>query len=137
MLKTVQLYNFKSHPKTLFSFDDSRLHALVGPNSSGKTSVLQGLHYLSRLAGKDNSSFADIFQHESSPEFLTKTGEDSMSVIATGFWKVPQSIWIAFLIYPTPQRELRKHLGYLLRFGGLAKCRESDDFRIANPVWIA
>ncbi|NEP44905.1 MAG: AAA family ATPase, partial [Okeania sp. SIO2H7] len=93
MLKTVQLYKFKSHPKTLLSFDDSRLHALVGPNSSGKTSVLQALHYLSRLTGKDNSSFADIFQHESSPEFLTRIGEDSMSVIATGSWKVPQSIW--------------------------------------------
>jgi predicted ATPase len=99
MLKTVQLYKFKSHPQTRFSFDDSRLHALVGPNSSGKTSVLQALHYLTRLAGKDNSSFADIFQHESSPEFLTRIGEDSMSVIATGFWKVPQSIWQAGYVW--------------------------------------
>lgn len=67
MLKKVQLYNFKSHPQTILNLDDSRLHALVGANSSGKTSVLQALHYLTRLAGKDNSSFQHIFQHERSP----------------------------------------------------------------------
>jgi recombinational DNA repair ATPase RecF len=96
MLEKVQLYNFKSHPKTILNFDDSRLHALVGANSYGKTSVLQALHYLSRLAGKDNSSLADIFQQESSPEFLTRIGQDSMSVSVRYFWKVPrQNNWQA------------------------------------------
>ncbi len=90
MLEKVQLYNFKSHPKTILNFDDSRLHALVGANSSGKTSVLQALDYLSRLAGTDNSSFKDIFQQESSPDFLTRIGQNSMSVSVRAFWKVPQ-----------------------------------------------
>lgn len=83
MLEKIKLHNFKSHKDTELNFDNSRLHALVGQNSSGKTSVLQALHYLSRLA---NSSFANIFQNERSPQFLTTIGQDHMSVIARGFW---------------------------------------------------
>ena len=86
MLEKVKLHNFKSHQDTELNFDDSRLHALVGQNSSGKTSVLQALHYLSQLA---NSSFAQIFQHESAPQFITTIGQDNMSVTASGFWKNP------------------------------------------------
>jgi predicted ATP-dependent endonuclease of OLD family len=40
MIEQVKLHNFKSHRSTELNFDDSRLHALVGQNSSGKTSVL-------------------------------------------------------------------------------------------------
>ena len=86
MLEKVKLHNFKSHQDTELSLDDSRLHALVGQNSSGKTSVLQALHYLSQLA---NSSFDKIFQHEKEPQFITTIGQDNMSVTATGFWKKP------------------------------------------------
>jgi predicted ATPase len=87
MLEKVKLHNFKSHKDTELSLDDSRLHALVGQNSSGKTSVLQALHYLSQLA---NSSFDKIFQHEKEPQFITTIGEDNMSVTASGFWKNPE-----------------------------------------------
>ena len=86
MLENVKLHNFKSHQYTELNFDNSRLHALVGQNSSGKTSVLQALHYLSRLA---NSSFDKIFQHEIAPQFITTIGQDNMSVTASGFWKNP------------------------------------------------
>src|SRR6476469_2240207 len=86
MLEKVKLHNFKSHQDTELNFDNSRLHALVGQNSSGKTSVLQALHYLSRLA---NSSFDKIFQHEIAPQFITTIGQDNMSVTASGFWKNP------------------------------------------------
>jgi predicted ATPase len=87
MLEKVKLHNFKSHQDTELNFDNSRLHALVGQNSSGKTSVLQALHYLSRLA---NSSFDNIFQHEIAPQFITTIGQDNMSVTASGFWKNPE-----------------------------------------------
>jgi len=94
MLEKVKLHNFKSHKDTELSLDDSRLHALVGQNSSGKTSVLQALHYLSRLA---NSSFDNIFQHEKPPQFITTIGQDNLSVTASGFWKNPddQNDWEA------------------------------------------
>jgi predicted ATPase len=83
MLEGVVLHNFKSHQSTQLSLDDSRLHALVGQNSAGKTSVLQALHYLSRLA---SSPFKHIFQYERAPQFITTVGEENMSVTASGFW---------------------------------------------------
>jgi predicted ATP-dependent endonuclease of OLD family len=42
MLSTLKLSNFKGHRDIEINFDDSRLHAIVGQNSSGKTSILQG-----------------------------------------------------------------------------------------------
>ncbi len=93
MLEKVKLHNFKSHKDTELSLDSSRLHALVGQNSSGKTSVLQALHYLSQLA---NSSFENFFQHERAPQFLTTIGQDNMSVTASGFWGYyPRTDWEA------------------------------------------
>ena len=83
MLEKVILHNFKSHKSTELNFDSSRLHGLVGKNSAGKTSVLQALHNLSRLA---DSSFAKIFQYDRAPQFITTIGEKNMSVTASGFW---------------------------------------------------
>ncbi|MEL6383359.1 MAG: AAA family ATPase, partial [Cyanobacteria bacterium J06626_18] len=83
MLEKVELCNFKSHRDTQIVLDDSRLHALVGPNSSGKTSTLETLHYLSRLAG---SSFKDVFRYPRSPEFIATVGQGSFSVNVGGFW---------------------------------------------------
>ena len=83
MLDNIELYNFKSHPSTVLNLDCSRLHALVGQNSSGKTSVLQALHYLSRLA---DSPFKKIFGHQRAPEVLTTSGQTHLSVSAKGFW---------------------------------------------------
>lgn len=64
MIEKIALQNFKSHHSTQLTLDGSRLHALVGQNSSGKTSILQALHCLCRLAGNENASFAHIFQYE-------------------------------------------------------------------------
>lgn len=83
MLGKVELHNFKSHRSTELIFDSSRLHALVGQNSSGKTSVLQALDYLSQLF---YSSFTDIFENERSPDFITTMYKDYVSVTASGFW---------------------------------------------------
>lgn len=85
MLEEIILHNFKSHKSTQLSLDKSRLHALVGQNSSGKTSVLQALHYLSRLA---DSEFKNIFPSQSprAPEVITTIGQDKMSVTGRGFW---------------------------------------------------
>ncbi|MDB9535387.1 AAA family ATPase [Dolichospermum planctonicum CS-1226] len=83
MLEKLILHNFKSHKSTELNFDNSRLHGLVGKNSAGKTTVLQALHNLSRLAA---SPFKNIFHYDKSPEFLTTMGERNMSVTASGFW---------------------------------------------------
>ncbi|MBE9053735.1 AAA family ATPase [Nostocales cyanobacterium LEGE 11386] len=83
MLEKLILQNFKSHKSTEIHFDSSRLHGLVGKNSAGKTSVLQALHNLSRLAA---APFKNIFQNDKSPQFITTIGEKDMSVTASGFW---------------------------------------------------
>lgn len=83
MLEKVELFNFKGHQSTQLNLDDSRLHALVGQNSSGKTSVLQALHYLSRLA---NSQFKSIFGYQRSPDFITTIGQGNMSIVGSGYW---------------------------------------------------
>ncbi|MEB3885193.1 AAA family ATPase [Lyngbya sp. CCY1209] len=83
MLEEVTLTNFKSHRSTELYLDSSRLHALVGKNSSGKTSILQALHCLSRLS---SSEFKNVFGYERSPDFLATVGQDNVSAIVKGFW---------------------------------------------------
>ena len=48
MFNFIRLNNFKGHSDTKIDF--GRLTALVGPNSSGKTSVLQAIRYMSQIA---------------------------------------------------------------------------------------
>jgi len=84
MLERVELKNFKSHRSTELNLDDSRLHVLVGQNGSGKTSVLQALYYLSRLA---DYSFGNVFAGQRHPDFITTSGQRDMSVTVSGFWE--------------------------------------------------
>ncbi|MBD2082067.1 ATP-binding protein [Leptolyngbya sp. FACHB-17] len=84
MLTNVELINFKSHRSTQLNFDGSRLYALVGQNSSGKTSILQAVYYLSQLA---NSDFRAVFAHERSPEFIVTSGKNEFSVTGRGSWE--------------------------------------------------
>ncbi|MDB9309019.1 AAA family ATPase [Aphanizomenon sp. CS-733/32] len=82
MLEKLILHNFKSHKSTEIHFDNSRLHGIVGKNSAGKTTVLQALNNLSKLA---DSSFVKIFKDENLPQFITTIGEKDMSVTVSGF----------------------------------------------------
>lgn len=51
MIHSVRFRNFKALRHVEMELD--RLTVLVGPNASGKTSVLEGLHHLTRLASVD------------------------------------------------------------------------------------
>ncbi|MBP0019073.1 MAG: AAA family ATPase [Cyanobacteria bacterium SBLK] len=81
MITEIKLENFKGHQSTHLNLDNSRLHALVGKNSSGKTSVLQALSYMIRLT---NESFKSIFKNENSPSFIITSGAIGMSVDVHG-----------------------------------------------------
>lgn len=83
MLSEIHLQNFKSHKDTCITLDNSRLHALVGQNASGKTSVLQAVNYLSQIA---QSSFQKIFQssQDSKLDSLVTFGESSFSLSIDG-----------------------------------------------------
>ena len=45
-LKSLKLINFKNWEQLELDFND-KLNCLVGPNGSGKTNVLDAIHYLS------------------------------------------------------------------------------------------
>lgn len=47
MITSLKLVNFKGHSDTDITFD--RITAIVWPNASGKTSVLEALYYTSWL----------------------------------------------------------------------------------------
>src|SRR5438067_10316841 len=81
MISEVRFRNFKG----LRSVDVElgRLTVLVGPNASGKTSVLQGIEYLSDLLS--GYSPKDWFRDSRSPFFLfSRHGEGSLVLEAIG-----------------------------------------------------
>src|SRR4051812_28807229 len=51
MIHAVRFQNFKALRDIVLPLD--RFTVLVGPNASGKTSVLEGIHHLTRLATTD------------------------------------------------------------------------------------
>jgi len=81
MITAIALRNFKNYKNTTITFDQSRLHAIVGQNSSGKTSLLQSIDYISQLA---HQSFSAIFQHDRSPDYLVRVGADHFEVSIRG-----------------------------------------------------
>jgi predicted ATPase len=121
MLEKLELHNFKGHRDTQLNFDSSRLHALVGQNGSGKTSVLQALHYLSRLADESPNI---IFSHGTAPEFITTTTQTGVSVTGSGYlsstdkrkWEASYTIllneegWDALISYQFDRDEERRIL---------------------------
>jgi predicted ATPase len=90
MISNIELRNFKGHLSTDISFDDSRLHGLVGQNGCGKTSVLQSLQYLDQLA---DSSVQDVFKDQNAPEFITTRGCNHMSAVIKGIWSPDILSW--------------------------------------------
>lgn len=78
MLNKLELHNFKSHHDTQLNFDNSRLQAIVGQNSSGKTSVLQAVHYLGQLSAL-NFGYLDEYKQKM-PELMEITGENCATI---------------------------------------------------------
>jgi predicted ATPase len=84
MLNKLELHNFKSHRQTQFNFDDSRLQAIVGQNSSGKTSVLQALSYLRDLSTVKSGALEDKKNAVTIGENSATIGEDNICISAGG-----------------------------------------------------
>jgi predicted ATPase len=70
MITRARFQNFKALRDVEVTFD-SRLTVLVGPNGSGKTSVLQGIQFLTQLAQEGNSD--PEYQFQSLPEYFSIT----------------------------------------------------------------
>ncbi len=69
MIHAVRFRNFKALRDVEVGLD--RFTVLVGPNASGKTSVLEGLHHLSRLAATDPR---EVFEGRSSLGVIASRG---------------------------------------------------------------
>jgi predicted ATPase len=70
MINHVSFRNFKALRKVEMPLE--RFTVIVGPNSSGKSSILEGLHYLTQLGGGKRPQ--ELFQHERDPLFLYSRG---------------------------------------------------------------
>ena len=61
-LKKLQLFNFKNHAEASFAFNNE-INCFTGPNGSGKTNVLDAIHYLalckSYFSGLDSQSIME------------------------------------------------------------------------------
>jgi predicted ATPase len=80
MITSIRLQNFKGHRDTTVPL--GRLTVLVGPNGSGKTSVLEALELQSRLA---TEAPADVFSGDASwIDLLGRGGEKDMSLLSEG-----------------------------------------------------
>jgi predicted ATPase len=84
MLNKLELHNFKSHRYTQFNFDDSRLQAIVGQNSSGKTSVLQALSYLRDLSTVKSDTLEDQKNAATVGKNSVTIGKDNVCIAVGG-----------------------------------------------------
>jgi DNA replication and repair protein RecF len=71
-LRTIQLTNFKSYTEASFSFNDN-VNGVVGANGSGKTNLLDAIHYLS--FGKSCFSAKDVSSVRLGTDFFALHGD--------------------------------------------------------------
>lgn len=82
MINNLTLTNFKGHSNTSINLGE-KITALVGKNGTGKTSVLQALHYISQLASIDCQT---LFQYQRNPQDLVKRNSTAAGIEVTGSW---------------------------------------------------
>jgi predicted ATPase len=103
MIQKVLFQNFKALRHVEVEFE--RLTAIVGPNASGKTSILEGMHYLSQL-GK--SAPASLFKGKRHPLLLYSRGGKAELILSCcgtegglRFCIVPPEHFPEDLLHPT------------------------------------
>lgn len=83
MIHTLHLRNFKGIEAADLRFE--RFTVLVGPNASGKTSVLQALDLLSTFADPEVNR-KHVIQEQGGVHALSRTAEGSVEIRAGGVW---------------------------------------------------
>lgn len=76
ILESLELIQFKNHLQSKLTFSP-QINCLLGRNGSGKTNVLDGIHYLSLTKSALQSSDAMSIQHNA--EFFTVKGKFSVA----------------------------------------------------------
>lgn len=70
MISSIRLQNYRNHKDTEIEF--GRLTALVGPNSAGKSNVLEGVRCFTRLP--EERTFKRVFRGERDPDVIVRDG---------------------------------------------------------------
>ncbi len=76
MISSLYLQNFKGFAKAHIPLE--RLTVIVGPNASGKTSILQALEYLSFASTKSPNEF---FHDRRAPELLCREAREPLELV--------------------------------------------------------
>jgi predicted ATPase len=80
VISSIRLQNYRNHKDTEIEFGE--LTALVGPNSSGKSNVLEAIRCFTQLDEK--LSFGSVFQGSKAPEVVVRHGEPSFTLQIEG-----------------------------------------------------
>ena len=105
MLKSIYLQNFRSYKKQNFSFENTTL--IVGPNTSGKTNLLEAVNLLS--TGKSFRTDKDIQMLKFNEEFGRVRGEAEdleLEVLITNGLVNGKSQFKKFLVNKIPKRRV-------------------------------
>ncbi len=106
MLNSISLQNFRSYTKQEFEFDNTTL--IVGPNTSGKTNLIEAIFMLS--TGKSFRTEKDLQMIEFGKDFarlLAKTDEVKLEVILTnGIINAVKSQYKKFLVNGVARRRV-------------------------------
>lgn len=76
MISSIRLQDYRNHKDTEIEF--GRLTALVGPNSTGKSNVLEAIRCFMELPDRDKFSF--VFGRQRDPTFLVRHGQRSFTL---------------------------------------------------------
>lgn len=134
MITSIKLQNFKGHLKTEVSL--GRMTVLVGPNGTGKTSVLQALELLTRLieVGPGKGLRGDLHPQD----LLHRASEGPISLLVSGMdadtsWGLDVQIRV-----PRPHDPSEVYLSWRVGEGGGYKSQESrrflDVWHEADPI---
>jgi len=103
MIEKVDFQNFKALRDV--SLDLERFTVLVGPNASGKTSVLEGLDYLAKAGSRPQ--VRAVFEGGPSPTVLTSSGSTAyLSLVCLtelGWIRIGESLRTDFCFPPRPE----------------------------------
>jgi len=131
MIESLRLQNFKGHRDTTIEF--GRLTVLVGPNGSGKTSVLQAL---GALALRNDKPSEHIFRGNLDPQILLTRGQRGpITIHAAGHTAgAPWHIAVTCTADTDRWQFATDHDGHATHLHALTKFR-FDAERIAAPAY--
>lgn len=88
MIKSIDLTNFRNHQRLKLTFDTNFIY-ITGPNGSGKTSILESIHYISMSKShRTNNDLETIKHNELFSSIKLSTDKDDYSLVISEKGKI-------------------------------------------------